>query len=72
LSGLLFDLESTPEFVQVVSHVVPARHFVAISHTLFLAGDVERILVPSGLILAGMATLFFSLARSRLSLRLEK
>ncbi|HPF40373.1 MAG TPA: ABC transporter permease [Phycisphaerae bacterium] len=72
LSGLLFDLESTPDFVQVVSHIVPARHFVAISHTLFLAGDVKRILVPSGLILAGMATLFFSLARSRLSLRLEK
>ncbi|MCB9853559.1 MAG: ABC transporter permease [Phycisphaerales bacterium] len=72
LSGLLFDLESTPPFVQFISHAVPARHFVAISHTLFLAGDVMSILVPSGLILAGMATIFFILARSRLSLRLER
>lgn len=72
LSGLLFDLESTPPFVQFISHAIPARHFVTISHTLFLAGDVMSILVPSGLILAGMATLFLILARTRLGLRLER
>lgn len=71
LSGLLFDLESTPEFVQLISHVVPARHFVDISHTLFLAGNVFGVLVPSGLILAGMAALFIFLARRRMSLRIE-
>ncbi|MCO6435530.1 MAG: ABC transporter permease [Phycisphaerae bacterium] len=71
LSGLLFDLESTPEFVQLISHVVPARHFVDISHTLFLAGNVFGVLVPSGLILAGMAALFIFLARRQMSLRIE-
>lgn len=72
LSGLLFDLESTPAFVQFVSHIVPARYFVAISHTLFLAGDVPSILVPNGLVLAGMALFFLLLARRQLSLRLER
>lgn len=71
LSGLLFDLESTPDFVQIISYAVPARHFVAISHTLFLAGDVLPVLAPSGLILAGMAVLFMVLARRQLSLRLQ-
>lgn len=72
LSGLLFDLESTPAFVQWISHAVPARHFVAISHTLFLAGDVLSVLVPSGTILAGMTLVFFALARRQMGLRLER
>jgi ABC-2 type transport system permease protein len=72
LSDLLFDLDSTPKFIQLISHIVPARHFVAISHTLFLAGDVHSILVPHGLVLAGMAVLFLGLTRWRLGLRLER
>lgn len=71
LSGLLFDLESTPTAVQVISHAVPARYFVAISHTLFMAGDVVSVLLPNGLVLAAMALLFLLLARRRLGLRLE-
>lgn len=71
LSGLLFDLESTPRFVQIISYAVPARHFVAISHTLFLAGDIRGVLLPGGLILAAMAILFLTLARRQLGLRLE-
>jgi len=72
LSGLLFDLESTPRFVQIISHVVPARYFVAISHTLFMAGDVWPILWPNALALAGMACLFIGLAYRKLSKRLEE
>ena len=51
LSGLLFDLESTPPFIQIISHVVPARYFVAISHTLFMAGDIWSVLLPNALVL---------------------
>lgn len=72
LSGLIFDLESTPLAIQVVSHLVPARYFVTISHTLFMAGDIWAILLPNGLILAGMALFFFSMAFRKISKRLEK
>ncbi len=72
LSGLLFDLESTPSFIQLISHIVPARYFVSISHTLFLAGDVWAILLPNGLVLMGMAIFFLSMAFRNISKRLEK
>jgi ABC-2 type transport system permease protein len=71
LSGLIFDLESTPRVIQIVSHVVPARYFVAISHTLFMAGDVWPVLLPNALALFGMAVLFISLAFRKITKRLE-
>ena len=71
LSGLIFDLESTPRFIQIVSHVVPARYFVDISHTLFMAGDVWPVLLPNALALLGMAVLFVSLAFRKITKRLE-
>jgi ABC-2 type transport system permease protein len=72
LSGLLFDLESTPRFIQFISYIVPARYFVSISHTLFLAGDVWPILLPNGLVLAGMAVFFVGMAFKKITKRLEK
>jgi ABC-2 type transport system permease protein len=71
LSGLIFDLDSTPRFIQIVSHVVPARYFVDISHTLFMAGDVWPVLLPNALALAVMAVLFTSLAFRKITKRLE-
>ncbi len=72
LSGLIFDLESTPRFIQIISHAVPARYFVAISHTLFMAGDLWSVLLPNGLVLAGMAVLFIGLAFKNITKRLER
>jgi len=71
LSGLIFDLESTPRFIQIVSHVVPARYFVSISHTLFMAGDVWPVLLPNAMALAFMAVLFNGLAFRKITKRLE-
>ena len=71
LSGLVFDLESTPRVIQIVSHVVPARYFVSISHTLFMAGDVWPVLLPNALALTVMAVLFISLAFRKITKRLE-
>lgn len=71
LSGLIFDLESTPKAIQIISHAVPARYFVTISHTLFMAGDIWSVLLPNGLVLAGMAIVFLGLAFRKISKRLE-
>jgi ABC-2 type transport system permease protein len=71
LSGLLFDLQSTPRFIQIISFVVPARYFVAISHTLFMAGDIWPVLLPNALALALMATVFITLAYRKITKRLE-
>ena len=52
LSGLLFDLRNAPGPIQWISHLVPARYFVSLLHTLFLAGNVWPVLLPN---LAGLA-----------------
>ncbi len=71
LSGLIFDLESTPVPIQIISHIFPARYFVDISHTLFMAGDIWPVLLPDVIVLAGMAILFIGLAFRNISKRLE-
>jgi len=55
LSGFLFDLRSTPAVVQAISYVLPARYYVALLQTVFLAGDVWSVIVPNTLALAAMA-----------------
>ena len=61
LSGFLFDIASMPAWVQVITHVVAARYFVAILQTLFLVGDVWAVIAPNLAALAGMAVLFLGL-----------
>lgn len=56
LSGFLFDIHSMPIAVQYITHLVPARYFVAILQTLFLAGDVWPV------VLQNMAALMLMLA----------
>jgi ABC-2 type transport system permease protein len=54
LSGLLFDLRNAPDAIQWLSHLVAARYFVTILHTLFLAGTVWPVVLPN---LAGLAAI---------------
>lgn len=55
LSGFLFDIHSMPEWVQTLTYIVPARYFVAILQTLFLAGPVWPV------VLANAAAMFMML-----------
>ncbi|MFO7964767.1 MAG: ABC transporter permease [Desulfobacterales bacterium] len=71
LSGLLFDLESTPRVIQMISRLVPARYFVSISHTLFLAGNIWDVLRPNAVALAIMAFIFISISYRRMKKHLE-
>jgi len=71
LSGFIFDVGSMPGAVQVITHAIAARYFVAILQTVFLAGDVWSVIVPNALALAGMAVLFLGLSRRKSRKRLE-
>jgi len=71
LSGFLFDIDSMPALVRLVTHLVAARYFIAILQSLFLAGDLCGVILPNALALAAMAVIFFALARRRLHKRLE-
>jgi ABC-2 type transport system permease protein len=63
LSGFLFDLRSMPWAVRLITYVLPARYFVALLQTIFLAGDVWEVILPNAAVLAGMATVFLLLTR---------
>ncbi|HUZ67313.1 MAG TPA: ABC transporter permease [Beijerinckiaceae bacterium] len=63
LSGFVFDIGSMPRAVQIVTHIVAARYFVAILQSVFLAGDVWPIILPNMLALLVMAAIFLGAAR---------
>jgi ABC-2 type transport system permease protein len=70
LSGFLFDLRSMPFAVQLVTYVLPARYFVALLQTIFLAGDIWSVILPNAAVLAGMAAGLMLLARISMRKRL--
>ena len=55
LSGFLFDLRSMPVAVRVITYVLPARYYVSMLQTIFLAGNVWAVILPNGAMLAAMA-----------------
>ena len=71
LSGFIFDIGSMPGAVQVITHFIAARYFVAILQTLFLAGNVWSVLLPNALALVLMAVFFLGMSRRKLRKRLE-
>lgn len=71
LSGFIFDLESMPAPVQAITHLIVARYFVAIVHTLFLAGNVWSVIVPNALALALMAAIFLAITWRKSRKRLD-
>jgi ABC-2 type transport system permease protein len=71
LSGFVFDINSMPSAVQVITHIVSARYFVAILQSVFLAGDVWSVILPNAAALAVMAIIFLGLARAIAHKRLD-
>jgi ABC-2 type transport system permease protein len=57
LSGFLFDLRSMPTPIRLITYVLPARYYVTLLQTIFLAGNVWRVIVPNMLALALMTVL---------------
>jgi ABC-2 type transport system permease protein len=71
LSGFIFDIGSMPAPIQVITHLVPARYFVTIVQSLFLAGNIWPVLLPNAAALVLMAAIFFTLVRRRARKRLD-
>jgi len=63
LSGFLFDLHSMPAVVRIITYALPARYYVTLLQTIFLAGDIWTVILPNAAVLAGMAVLFLILTR---------
>jgi ABC-2 type transport system permease protein len=71
LSGFIFDIGSMPGVVQVITHVVAARYYVAILQTVFLAGNVWSVILPNVLGLVVLASVFLGLTWRQSRKRLD-
>ena len=70
LSGFLFDLRSMPAAIRVISYALPARYYVNLLQTLFLAGNIWGVVLPNAAVLAVMAAVLLALARAVTTKRL--
>jgi ABC-2 type transport system permease protein len=70
LSGFLFDLRSTPAAVRAMSYALPARYYVSLLQTLFLAGNVWSVILPNAAVLAAMAAGLLAATRAAATKRL--
>ncbi|WP_145447928.1 ABC transporter permease [Gimesia panareensis] len=61
LSGFIFDIGSMPTVIQWITCIIPARYYVSLLKTTFLAGDVWSVLIPNFIALCLMATFFLGL-----------
>ncbi len=71
LSGFIFEIDSMPVFIQVVTYFIPARYFVSSLQTLFLAGDIYLVLLTDFLLLIASAILFIGLTALKTRHRLD-
>ncbi len=55
LSGFLFDLRSAPLAVRLISYLMPARYYVSLLQTIFLAGNIWSVVIPNATVLAVIA-----------------
>jgi ABC-2 type transport system permease protein len=70
LSGFIYDLRSVPAAIRVISYGVPARYFVTLLQTIFLAGNVWSVILPNAAMLGAMAAAFLILTRRLIRKRL--
>ncbi|MHB1659184.1 MAG: ABC transporter permease, partial [Acidithiobacillus sp.] len=71
LSGFIFDIQSMPAAIRIITHIVAARYFVSILQTIFLAGDVWPIILWNSLALLLMAAFFLGVTLRRSHKRLD-
>jgi pyoluteorin transport system permease protein len=71
LSGFLFDLRSMPWPIRAITYVLPARYYVALLQTTFLAGDIWPVILPAAAMLALTAALLGYASRAVTHKRLD-
>lgn len=63
LSGFIYDLRGVPLAVRLISYLVPARYYVSLLQSLFLAGNVWSVILPNIAILFVVAAVLLTLTR---------
>jgi ABC-2 type transport system permease protein len=62
LSGFLYEIDSMPWPIRLITYLVPARYLIPPLQTVFMAGDLWGLILPNILIMLCFGGLFFFLA----------
>ena len=60
-----------PQFIQIITQVLPARYFVSSIQTVFLAGDVWPLLLRDMASMLIIGTVFFGITKLKSRKRLD-
>jgi ABC-2 type transport system permease protein len=71
LSGFVFEISSMPAPIRLATNLVPAKYFVSCLHSLFLVGNVWRILLPNLLFLGVVGLILFALVAAIVRKRID-
>ncbi|MGQ9499930.1 MAG: ABC transporter permease [Dissulfurimicrobium sp.] len=71
LSGFIFDIRSMPLPIRVMTYIIPARYFVSILQTVFLAGDVYPVILSNAMALIVIAAFFMGFVAIKSKKRLR-
>lgn len=72
LSGFLFEIDSMPWPIRLITHIIPTRYFVEALQTVFLVGNVWSLLLTDMLAMLLIGALLFVLARAKCHKSLEE
>lgn len=61
LSGFIFQISSMPQWLQYLTHIIPARYFIAVVQTLFLSGDIYGVILPNLAAMLLIGSIFFGI-----------
>ena len=71
LSGFLYDILNMPPAVRAITCIIPARYYVTLLQTLFLAGDIPSVIIPCCITLGVFAVALMGIARLKAPKSLE-
>jgi len=71
LSGFLFEIESMPYAIQLITHLLAVKYYITCIQTVFLAGDIWAVFLPNIAAMLVIGLLFFIIAIKKSSKTLE-
>ncbi|WED29342.1 ABC transporter permease [Vibrio sp. DW001] len=71
LSGFLFEIDSMPYVIQLITHILAVKYYIACIQTVFLAGDIWPLFIPNIAAMLFIGLIFFIIAVKKTSKTLE-
>ena len=71
LSGFLFEIKSMPFVIQCLTYIIPARYFVQCLQTLFLVGNVWKLILFNLIPMSAIGLIFFIITARKTVKRLD-